>query len=327
MLALEGVGAMLLLTGCNDASSTGEVPAALRPPVLLSAEVDRSEATAGDPVRYTVTLDHDPGIQASMPEIFTKIQGFRVADIKEEGPVTRDGRQVQKKIFELRAEEPGSYILPELKLTYKDAKGAEQTAGAPQIFVEIKSSLKPGAEEEDILDIKSVEKPPLDYKRLALLIGGIVAGLALIGGVILYVRRRRRALEPPPPPRPAWELAREELAALEAQGLIAVGDARGYCYALSEILRRYLERRYGFPALEETTEEILASFRRSAVPQGRPQDLARRVLTGTDWVKYAKQVPSQAEAEEMLQAARTFIDATEPPPPLPEAEAAGKEVR
>ncbi len=310
-----------LLVACQDAAPV-DSSSSTRPPVTLTASVDKAVATTGDVIRYEVTLEHDPDIEVSLPEIFSKIQGFKVSDIEHEGPVERDGRQVESRVFQLRAFDTGSYVLPALSVTYTDPNGKEQTAGTPQIFVEIQSVLDKGEEQEDIADIKPAQAPPRDYRPL-LLVGAAVLLLGgLVGAVVWYLRRRRDREEAAPPPRPPWEEAMQALDALEKGDILDREDHRAYGFALSEIFRTYLERRFSFPALENTTEEILSAFRRVDVPLGKPRDLAHQVLTATDRLKFAKGSLSAEEAERLLDAAREFVAATTPPPPVEEGDEA-----
>jgi len=325
-LTMLGVGTSLLV-GCTDTGPQLAESHGPRPPVLLTAEVNRAEATTGDTITYTVTLDRDPDVAVEPPEVFSRIQGFKVSDIKEEGPLKRDGRWIHRQIFGLRAFKVGSYILPALSVQWTREDGERITVGAPQIFIEIKTVLDPASEKEDIADIKPPVSPPVDYKVLRRPAAALGLLLFLAGVGYWFYRRRQATRQIMPPAPPSWEVARAELTALQKRDLARAGDARTYCYELSEIFRRYLENRFLFPALEETTEEILASFRDAPVPHGRPQDIARRLLTEADQVKFAKHLPTELQAEELLQSARAFIDATVPssnPSPGENAEEVGR---
>ncbi len=316
MPLVAGVG--LLAAWCVACSDTAPVTTSgTRPPVKLTASVDKAEATTGDVITYRVTLESDPAITVAFPEVFSKITGFKVSDISHEGPVERDGRRVESRAFTLRAFAPGSYVLPELSVTYTDANGKEQTTGAPKIFVEIKSVLDENAQQEDIADIKSPVLPPPNYRPLVLMGVGV---LVLAGAVVLVVyllRKRRGRGEPPPPPIPPWEEALDALDTLERGHILDEGDYRAYGFALSEIVRRYLERRFGFPAMENTTEEIMRALRATDASLGKPMDQVHRLLTTTDLLKFAKGSIPVEEAGELLDVARSFVRATTPPPVEP----------
>jgi hypothetical protein len=95
---------------------------------------------------------------------------------------------------------------------------------------------------------------------------------------------------------------------------------------VTDILRPYLERRFGFPAVDLTTTEILAaaSPELAALNSNRPrpiQDELADILGGADLVKFAKLEPPVAIAEGEIERAADFVRATAPsrlPPPLPE---------
>jgi hypothetical protein len=121
--------------------------------------------------------------------------------------------------------------------------------------------------------------------------GGPGAGAALA----LWLRRRRDrvAAVPEAPPIPAHEIALAALDRLAAQR--AVGDAavRRFYFALSEIVRAYIEGRFGLNATDLTTEEIL---RRSiALPLRRRPPGLRAFLHDTDRVKFAAHRPQRGE--------------------------------
>jgi hypothetical protein len=131
--------------------------------------------------------------------------------------------------------------------------------------------------------------------------------------VVFLLRRRRRTATapPPPPPRPAHELALEQLQQLRGAGLWQRGEIKAFHSQLSHIVREYLEGRFAIPALESTTDEILAALRRTDLAEEWRLRL-RQMLQTADLVKFAKAVPPENVHEEQLGQAVDFVTATKP---------------
>jgi hypothetical protein len=147
----------------------------------------------------------------------------------------------------------------------------------------------------------------------------LLAGLAYLGRR-LY-RRFRKIRELAAAPLPPWE---EALAALDATPWgewLAAGQVKRYSYTLSQILKRYIERRFEFHAVEQTTTELLASMRAQKTPMR--EEIARS-FARLDLVKYAMSVPPADEAESAIAQVREFVIRTKPqePTPVPAAVAA-----
>jgi hypothetical protein len=158
----------------------------------------------------------------------------------------------------------------------------------------------------------------------------VVAVLAGIAGFFVFralrrLRARPASIEPEPrfraPSRPAWEIALEELAAIEAADWVGQGDVRRQYDQVTEALRRYVEHRYGILALESTTEDLRGMLRRSAMP-GDAAGRALSLLSEADLVKFAKGIPDPEEARSSTARARAIVEDTIPAPALREEAAA-----
>lgn len=277
-----------------------------RPPVELTAEVSRAEAGISDPIFFRVTLDAEPDISVSLPEVGSRIQGLRILDFGTEGPEMKEGRMWTLAWYKLQADLVGSYLLPSFQAHYTDEEGNEQTAETPQIFVEIKSTLNPEAGEQDIRDIKPLEKTQRELPVFWII---AAAGCLLLLGavtILLLVRRRKKAREELR--LPPEELARKELRDLESTGILDEQRYREYVFNLSMIFRRYLERRYGFPALEQTTEEILAKLRKGKILEEERKREVRSFLEDTDPIKYRGLEPQGEGTGELRAQLLSFLE-------------------
>ena len=108
--------------------------------------------------------------------------------------------------------------------------------------------------------------------------------------------------------RPPEEIALERLRALAASGMLDADDRRPFYFAVSEIVRDYLGRRYGFDALELTTAELLEKLERGGgAPEVRVP--VARWLEATDLVKYAGLAAVRADAERALSEAIDVVEA------------------
>ena len=135
------------------------------------------------------------------------------------------------------------------------------------------------------------------------------AGAGLFGAAGLVSVRRRKKTEPSesaPPPVPPHIEAYQALDALAAQTGIS---SKQYYFRLSAILRRYLERRYGFPAAEMTTEELLPRL------DGLPldADLApalKAFCLSADPIKFAGADAGRNQMHDHMAMVRNFIRRT-----------------
>lgn len=150
-------------------------------------------------------------------------------------------------------------------------------------------------------------------------------GAVLALGLAWWVRRwwQGRQRHPVPVPRPAPPsspalhnafLAR--LAALRTRR--AQLSAYQLAIEVSEILRGYLEARFQFPVLFQTTREFLEAAAGS--PHLKPAQQARleAFLRACDAVKFARRPATPEEQEDLLDAAEAFIRQAaglEPAPP------------
>jgi hypothetical protein len=164
----------------------------------------------------------------------------------------------------------------------------------------------------DIRDVKPPFSIPLSLAEVLLYLG--IALAVTLAAYYLYrfwLRRKGKAAggQYAPPPRPAHVIALEELAVLKEKNLWQRGLIKEYYSEVTEILRRYFENRYRRPALEETTDEIIAGLRNTEYPAGL-FSLTETVLRRADLVKFAKQRPSIPEHEQMLTAVYDIVDAT-----------------
>ncbi len=140
----------------------------------------------------------------------------------------------------------------------------------------------------------------LNYLIGALVVLVILALVALI--VYLWKRRERAAVAAPV--EPPVERAVRELEQLEASQIFEHSQ-KGYYFAFSEIMRRYMGAMRGITALDMTTEEI----RRHATNEDRE---LIRLLLKADMVKFADAGSTDAVRVLEMEEARNYIERTKP---------------
>ena len=168
----------------------------------------------------------------------------------------------------------------------------------------------------DIKDLKpqqSAGRPSLLW--LWILLAVLLVTAAVVLGIHWYDRHRKP--RPPPPPKPPYEEALEALRLLDARDLLRQGLVKEYVFELSEILKRYTERRFGCNAIEFTTDELL-QWLRSCELERTVKRHAERFFADTDPVKFAKWLPDDETLGRFRQDVRSFVEATRPGAEQPE---------
>jgi hypothetical protein len=171
-------------------------------------------------------------------------------------------------------------------------------------------------DEPALRDIKPLHEIP--FSLMAWFRGNwywIVAILAL--GAFLYwlaaFIRDRQQYRPLPvstaPEPPLHERILARLKELEDRRLWQKGLHKEYHSTLTDLLRHYIEERYGVAAMERTTDELMRELRVSPLDKDQLMRL-RNMLELSDMVKFAKAVPSPEENEQMMLGAVRLVKET-----------------
>ncbi|MGA1795585.1 MAG: BatD family protein [bacterium] len=300
------LGCALVLLGCGTAEKGNKRPLTVQlQPVEVESGVDRSTITVGESVTYTLTVRATAGITPRIPDMGVKITGLRIIDMGAEGPLEEDGKRVWEKWYTLQADAAGSYVIPPAVVAYQDPNGGGKEVRASRIFVEAVAGAASESESADIRDIKPPEPMGTSLVLLYILTGLAVCAL-IIGGIVLgrFLRSRHKK-ETVLPPCPD-EVALRELERLKASHHLDRNDYRSFYFELSGILRGYMEKRFGLPAQESTTEELIPRI--EAMDLTRPQkDTVRVLSSGEDLVKFAQHTPDKEKALEDWEETRRFI--------------------
>jgi hypothetical protein len=199
---------------------------------------------------------------------------------------------------------PGRHSVALTSWRFRDGPGAWQTVNWKPIRVVVTTTITK-ADVKDLRDITDIEMSPTPASNWhwILVLGPLVA---LILVVIALWKWRRHSVNPAPPPE-QWAL--RELDRIAALNLPAVGKMEDFHGLLANIIRRYLENRFGLPARRQTTPEFLRSMEASTALTDSQRALLRIFLERCDHAKFARARPSAAECGGLLELARGFVQA------------------
>ncbi len=301
------------------AAAAGPCLAASTDDIRVKAEVDKAFLTIGDPVTYTVTVEHAPDIRilSSIPapsSDFLEIKKVEDIDKKQKKKIIT-GRKFIFTSYRL-----GEFILDPATVKYQKDGQPEQSIQTNKLYLTVKSVSR-GDPLEDIRDVKTV----VPYKlRVGKILWTLLVLALLVAGYFLYraLRKKKVSFQPAPPPLTPEEEALLHLSELFESDLLRRGLIKMYYLRLSEILRIYFEKRYKILAVESTTIEILRALRPQHLETGLYQKV-QYVLEASDLAKFAKWIPAAPEIVQINKKAEEIVreSVPVPEPALEEAEA------
>ncbi len=166
---------------------------------------------------------------------------------------------------------------------------------------------------KEMKDIKQPLSVPFSWKELLPYVYwslGIIAAIL----VVVYLTKRFNKEKPKDvlvkqPKIPPHILALQELEKLRRQNLWQEGKVKIYHSRISDILRFYIEGRFRIPAMEQTSDEIMAGFK-SVVIDSESKAKLKQIFLLSDLVKFAKEEPLPTENEMSMNNAFDFVNGT-----------------
>jgi hypothetical protein len=304
----------VLLALCACSRDQGPKPPwgkAPNEPAALRASASPRETALLSPVRLEVDLWTAAGVEARLepkvPAGFALAAGTRIDESRRE-LFSGTWRRWALEVVPTRT---GELAVPPFEAKARLADGKELAVRSDEITVTSKPRLA-----EDKGEIEAPHAPYEPRSRWPELALWGAGGLAVLAALALLLRRwlrgRKRGLarEAAETALPPHVKALRALAKLRHEPRISAEQIERFYVEIAQILRVYLEERFGLRAPERTTEEFLVEARRSPLLTVEQGNELVAFLRQCDLVKFARVVPSDDAHLAAFATAERFVEAT-----------------
>lgn len=278
-----------------------------RGPVSFRVALSGDDITIAENVTMLLEVRAREGYTAELPRFGEKLEQFGIVDYETGRPELRGDTVVTRRTYELEPFLSGDYSIPPMTVHFR-AEGDTliHAVESDTLRVRVNSILPDDLTELEIRDIAGPAEIPADYTKAAVI--AAIAAAAAAGLFLLWRRRRVRPLEARR--ISAHETAYEALEMLLARGLVEEKRYREFTAEVADILRRYIEDRFGLRAPERTTEEFLMEAGAGLDVEEDRKKILADFLIHCDLVKFAALEPSADDVKRTFSTAKDFIDAT-----------------
>lgn len=281
-----------------------------------TARLDTNSILIGDQIGLELTVTVPTGRIVQWP-VFIDTLVRNVEILRKSGIDTvasASGYYTIRQNLFITSFDSGLYVIPPLHFRYF-SKGDTLlffTETMP-LYLEVQTiAVEP---DQDIKPIKPPLRAPVTFREMLPWIGLIMVAVLLAFASYYYLKRRKKA---PPvvttrlkPTIPPYEAAIEALHALRQKKLWQAGRVKDYYSELTDIVREYIELRFGVGALEMTTGEIEAALKTLSINDTAREKLHQTLLMA-DLVKFAKAQPLPLENDTGMEHCVDFVRETKP---------------
>ena len=283
--------------GLQKNTLANDITAEIRNSKILIGEQTEIIVNANDIAQQSVEFPSFDSLQTVIPGI--EVLSFRDSSFSNGG---------RARIYTITSFDSADYIIPQL-----DVKINGKIYHTNELNLMVSSVEVDTANVSQIFDLKSPMEPAFSMSEWLLPL--ILSVICLLVSIVLtYVIIRIKdnkpiirhiKLAPFIPPHTA---AMNEIDKIKDEKLNDRSDTKTYYTRLTDTVRKYLYRRYGFPAMEMTTDEIVVELEKVNTPEAI-EDL-HHLFTTADLVKFAKGRPELSEDDKNLSNAIDYIQQT-----------------
>jgi hypothetical protein len=258
-----------------------------------SARLDSTNILIGDQIKLFLEIDYPTDFEVEFPVVPDTLQGLiEVLDRSGIDTIDLDNENFQKQIqaYTITSFDSGSYrIAPKWFKIIKNGKiDSIPTNGVTlQVHTMVIDTTR------GLTDIKMPYDAPVTLKEVTPYILGVILIGAIIFLILYSIKRKKKNQPlfklPVKPKEPAHVIALRELDRIKNEKIWQKEKTKQYYSEVTDVLRNYIEERFDIPAMEQTTDEILNSFkyRKDLLSDKTFQNLSQ-ILTLADLVKFAK---------------------------------------
>tara|TARA_B100000809_G_scaffold22738_1_gene19887 strand:- start:3151 stop:4068 length:918 start_codon:yes stop_codon:yes gene_type:complete len=273
---------------------------------MVKAEIDTTSIRIGEQFQLKISVDETQNV--IIPKI--QLKGLEIIDSTRIDTIKNS--LIRRYI--LTGFDSGAFYIPQQQIFVKN-----QAFLTDSLLINI-ATIAIDTLKVKKFPIKSIKEEPYTFDDFRIYIYLILAILAIIGfWIYWFVIRKRKETEDAPTYRtlPPFEEAILRLNELDEKLLWQNNKIKEYYSELTEIVRGYIERELKVPALENTTDEVLAMIKdfKNADSIETSKETIKKLkdlLQEADLVKFAKSKPLAIEIEDDRRDAEFIIGNLKP---------------
>ena len=280
--------------------------------VSVEAEIDSIQIFVGQQAHVTISATAKENAKVEFPQ-FRPTQyvtpGVEVLDCKELEKKEQDNGFVTRRVvYTMTSFDDTLYYLPPMEVKIDGKPYQSKSLALKVLTIEVDT-----LHAEQFFGPKDVQDNPFQWSDWSLPFWLSVLMLVLLAvGYYLYLRLRdnkpiishirivKRLLP--------HQKAMKEIEQIKADKMVTSENSKEYYTKLTDTLRKYIEERYGFSAMEMTSSEIIE--RLTSAQDQKALDELRQLFTTADLVKFAKYSTLINENDANLVNAIEFINQT-----------------
>lgn len=287
--------------------------------IEVHAIIDSNTIRIGAQTKLDIYLNYDASIQKNLEVVWPEIEdtlkkGIEVVNITKIDttiPNKNKPNFIQQHIqLTVTSFDTGAYYIAPFKFIINKDTANPLLTGPLHLIV------KTVATDTSLTKIKDIKPPydePFNWKWY---LPYAYIGLAILAAIIILIIILKKIKKNKPaeviiekPKIPAHIAALETLEKIKQEAIWKENKTKEYYSSIADTVRLYIEERFNINALELTSDEIIKVFK-SQVVDSESKSKLNQILTLSDFVKFAKQIPIEAEHTLTLNNAFDFVRGT-----------------
>jgi len=259
----------------------------------IKATIDKNKILIGEPLLLTI----EAGLSPEAIKFFTafdSIQHFEILDKPTLDTTNKDGASFLRAIYKLTSFDSGHWVIPSFSLSKKIKT---DTIPVDVVF----SDFNPEQEYHDIKDIIEVKEKEEKKNWMGYAVAGTILMLLLI--YFLLRKKKAPAQIAPVASLNAYEEAMQQLSRLQNENLAG----KAYHTKLVDIFRLYVLKKKNILSLQKTTNDLVVQLK-PTVNSTEVYNQIQQALRLSDYVKFAKYIPSDEDNQAAFNAIKNTIE-------------------
>lgn len=279
--------------------------------VTVDASIDSLTLLIGEQakVKLEVSLDVDKTLQLPLLKD-TLVRGVELLEVAQPDTQYLNDRKrmLITQEYTITSFDSALYYLPPLEVLVNNEAYRSQALALKVYSIPV-DTLNP----EAFFGPKSIRQVSLTWADVSTMVWLLLLVMALGGlGYYLFMRWidnkpiiRKVKVEPKIPPH---QQALSQIERIKGDKTLRTNDPKAYYTELTDVLRTYMEDRFGFSALEMTSTEIIEQLKKNHEKESVKELMY--LFQTADLVKFAKHAPLMNENDMNLVNAVEFINET-----------------